>query len=58
MFFLIVVIPILGIMLYINTVTLLKHIKEGKNTARQTCLGAALTGLILFLSIVLIINIH
>lgn len=55
---LIFIIPILGIILYVNTVKLLKNIKEGKNTAQQTGWGAILTGLIIFLSFVLIISFH
>ncbi|MFF2890301.1 hypothetical protein [Paenibacillus sp. NPDC057967] len=56
MIYLIFIIPILGMMLYINTVKLLKNIKEGRNTANQTGWGAVLTGLILFLSFVVILN--
>jgi len=56
--YLIFIIPILGIILYVNTVKLLKNIKAGKNTELQTGLGAALTGVVLFLLLILIIEIN
>jgi len=56
--YLIFIIPILGIMLYVNTVKLLKNIKAGRNTELQTGSGAVLTGLVLFLFLILIIEIN
>lgn len=51
-------IPILGMMLYVNTVKLLKNLKEGNETANQTGWGAVLTGVILLLTLILIMSTH
>ncbi|WP_165861362.1 hypothetical protein [Paenibacillus paeoniae] len=58
MIYLVFIIPILGMMLYINTVKLLKNMKEGKNTANQTGWGSLLTGLILLFTLLLILSMN
>lgn len=58
LFFLWFVIPMLAVLWFLNLVTLLKKIKEERNTRNQTILGAVLTFLFVFTFMYVFAGVH
>ena len=58
LFFLWFVIPMLGVLWYLNLVALLKKIKEERNTRNQTILGAVLTFFFIFTFMYIFAGVH
>ncbi|MFY2156330.1 hypothetical protein ACOSZF_11750 [Cytobacillus firmus] len=48
LFFLLFVIPLLGVLLFITFISFLKNLKSGTSTHNQTILGAVFTFIFLF----------